>query len=284
MFRALPLSMNRLWLAVASAAAATLLFAGVASAHVTVNPGESAPGAWQTYTIKVPVEKDIPTVKVALKIPDGVEFKQYRPIPDWDVELTKNDAGAVTAVTWTAEGDGIGPGEFQQFDFVAKNPDKEAEVAWDAFQYYNDGSVVEWTGGTGADYPHSLTVISAAAGDGATADAGHGHDASGSSATGGEGANGAGASDADGGANGDGAGTGASGGGTNGTGNAAAGNAGTQSGNSGADATAGAANSAAAQGAGTSGVETATLVVSIAALIVSLAALWLALRSARKSA
>ncbi|MGZ7445575.1 YcnI family copper-binding membrane protein [Paenibacillus sp. TH7-28] len=266
--------MNRLWLAVASAAA-TLLFAGVASAHVTVNPGESAPGAWQTYTIKVPVEKDIPTVKVALKISDGVEFKQYRPIPDWDVELTKNDAGAVTAVTWTAEGDGIGPGEFQQFDFVAKNPDKEAEVAWDAFQYYNDGSVVEWTGGAGADYPHSLTVISAAAGDGATADAGHGHDASGSSA--GSAAGGAGA-------NGDDAGTGASGGGTNGAGNAAAGNAGTQSGNSGANATAGAANPAAAQSAGTSGVETATLVVSIAALIVSLAALWLALRSARKSA
>ncbi|RRJ67529.1 DUF1775 domain-containing protein [Paenibacillus oralis] len=258
--------MNRLWFAVASAAAATLLFVGVASAHVTVSPGESAPGAWQTYTIKVPVEKDIPTVKVALKIPDGVEFKQYRPIPDWDVELTKNDAGAVTAVTWSAEGDGIGPGEFQQFDFVAKNPDKEAEVAWDAFQYYNDGSVVEWIGGEGADRPHSLTVISADAGGAANGDAGHGHghDASDS------GASGADASDADGGANGDGAGTGTSDAGTNGAGNAGA--------------TAGADSSAAAQSAGTSGVGTATLVVSIAALIVSLAALWLALRSARKSA
>lgn len=270
MFRAIPFRMNRLWFAVASAAAATLLFAGVASAHVTVNPGESAPGAWQTYTIKVPVEKDIPTVKVALKIPDGVEFKQYRPIPDWGVELTKDDAGAVTAVTWTAEGDGIGPGEFQQFDFVAKNPDKETKVAWDAFQYYSDGSVVEWTGGDGAERPHSLTVISAEAGDGATADAGHGHDANDSGV-------GSAAGEA-------GAGTGTSGGGTNGASNAAAGNAGAQGGSANAGAAAAAANSTAAQSAATSGVETATMVVSIAALLVSLAALWLALRSARKSA
>ncbi|CAM4418044.1 MAG: YcnI family protein [Paenibacillus macerans] len=266
MFRAIPLRINRLWFAVASAAAATLLFGGVASAHVTVSPGASAPGAWQTYTIKVPVEKDIPTVKVALKIPDGVEFKQYRPIPDWDVELTKNDAGAVTAVTWSAEDGGIGPGEFQQFDFVAKNPDKAAEVAWDAFQYYSDGSVVEWTGGEGADYPHSLTVISAEARGAANADAGHGHDSNAGSASGAP----------------EGAGTGASGDGANGAGNANAGKAGAQSGSTNADAAA--ANSAAAQNSGTSGLETATLVVSIAALLVSLAALWLTLRSKRKPA
>ncbi|MGG2995230.1 YcnI family protein [Paenibacillus macerans] len=280
MFRAIPLRINRLWFAVASAAAATLLFAGVASAHVTVSPGASAPGAWQTYTIKVPVEKDIPTVKVALKIPDGVEFKQYRPIPDWGVELTKNDAGAVTAVTWSAEDGGIGPGEFQQFDFVAKNPDKAAEVAWDAFQYYSDGSVVEWTGGEGADYPHSLTVISAEAGGAANADAGHGHDSNAGSASGAPEGAGTGAS---GGTNG--AGTGASGDGANGAGNANAGNvnsgnAGAQSGSTNADAAA--ANSAAAQNSGTSGLETVTLVVSIAALLVSLAALWLTLRSKRK--
>ena len=186
--------------AIASAIAWILilvLFTSTASAHVTVKPSQSPTGAWETYTIKVPVEKDINTVKIALKIPEGVAFKQYRPVPDWNVELTTAEDGTVTAVTWTAEGAGIGPGEFQQFEFVAQNPGEPAELAWDAFQYYSDGSVVEWTGAEDSDRPHSLTVVSAAEGpadhtsshggtdaaSGTTEDAGHDHSSTNESAT-----------------------------------------------------------------------------------------------------
>lgn len=140
-------------------AASLVLFAGMASAHVTVKPNSTAPGAWETYTIKVPVEKDIPTVKVSLKIPEGLDFKQYRAVPDWKIELTKNSTDRITVVTWIAEGEGILPGEFQQFDFVAKNPGSDAELAWDAFQYYSDGSIVEWTGDAGSEKPHSITQV-----------------------------------------------------------------------------------------------------------------------------
>ena len=52
------------------------------SAHVTVKPATSDIGSWETYTIKVPVEKNIATTKVTLKIPSGVEFQQYEPVPD----------------------------------------------------------------------------------------------------------------------------------------------------------------------------------------------------------
>ncbi|WP_178019847.1 DUF1775 domain-containing protein [uncultured Paenibacillus sp.] len=170
---------NRFWRLAAGSAAAWILlfvlFTGTADAHVTVKPSQSTPSAWETYSIKVPVEKDLNTVKIALKIPEGVAFKQYRPVPEWNVELTTADDGTVTAVTWTAEGDGIGPGQFQQFDFVAQNPGEDAELAWDAFQYYSDGSVVEWTGAEGEDRPHSLTVVSAAS-DGQAGDAAAGHD------------------------------------------------------------------------------------------------------------
>lgn len=139
--------------------AGLFLFAGIASAHVKVNPNVSAPGAWETYTIKIPVEKEIPTTKVTLKIPDGVEFEQYQPAPDWKVTTKKDASGKVTMVTWEATGDGIQPGEFQQFNFVAKNPDKDGSVAWDAYQYYKDGSIVEWTGDEKSDTPHSITTI-----------------------------------------------------------------------------------------------------------------------------
>ena len=59
------------------------------SAHVTVKPATSDIGSWETYTIKVPVEKNIATTKVTLKIPSGVEFQQYEPVPGWKVEEQK---------------------------------------------------------------------------------------------------------------------------------------------------------------------------------------------------
>ncbi len=234
-----------------SVAAGLLIFSGLASAHVTVQPGVSSPGAWETYSIKVPVEKDIPTVKVSLKIPAELDFKQYRPIPDWEVELTKNESGKVTVVTWNTEEEGIEPGEFQQFEFVGKNPEGEVSLAWDAFQYYSDGSIVEWSGEEGTDKPHSITKVTqeatSGAEDGHAADPGHasqGHDTGVEAGSGGAGS--------------------AEGAGENGTG----GNAGT-------------ADEAAGEN-GASTIEITTMVLSAAALLVSLAALWAAIRSRSK--
>lgn len=158
-----------------------MLFAGFASAHVTVNPTVAQTGAWQTYSIKIPSEKELPTTKITLKVPQGVAFKQYQPLSGWKITTEKNDSNEVTSITWEVDGDneGILAGQFQQFNFVAQNPDAETEVAWDAFQYYSDGSIVEWTGGPSDSNPHSITAISqdpAAAGNTAT---GGGHDSAG---------------------------------------------------------------------------------------------------------
>ncbi|ASB91028.1 DUF1775 domain-containing protein [Bacillus sonorensis] len=139
--------------------AALLLITVPVSAHVTVKPDESAAGSWETYTIKVPVEKNMATTKVVLSMPDGVEFQQYEPVPGWKTSTETAKNGNVTRVTWEAANGGIKPGEFQQFTFTAKNPDKEQKAAWDAYQYYKDGSIVEWTGDENADTPHSITNI-----------------------------------------------------------------------------------------------------------------------------
>ncbi|WP_343311388.1 DUF1775 domain-containing protein [Bacillus atrophaeus] len=145
------------------AVVASLLFFTVpASAHVSVKPAESAAGSWETYTMKVPVEKDQPTTKLVLKMPKGVEFQQYEPVPGWKVSSAKHDDKSVS-VTWEATDGGIQPGQFQQFTFVAKNPDKAEQAAWDAYQYYKDGSIVEWTGDEDADTPHSITQITKSA-------------------------------------------------------------------------------------------------------------------------
>ena len=135
------------------------LFSSVASAHVSVVPKTSTTGAWETYTIKVPVEKEMPTTKVALKTPAGVEIESYQPVPGWNYTADKDSNGKVKTIIFKSTGEGILPGQFQQFSFVAKNPDQAGEIAWDAFQYYKDGSVVEWTGDESSDSPHSITAI-----------------------------------------------------------------------------------------------------------------------------
>ena len=137
-------------------------FTATASAHVSVKPAESAAGSWETYTMKVPVEKNEPTTKVVLKMPAGVEFQQYQPIPGWKTSVSKHDDKAVSVI-WEAKDGGIQPGQFQQFTFVAKNPEKSGDAAWDAYQYYKDGSIVEWTGDEKADTPHSITKITKSA-------------------------------------------------------------------------------------------------------------------------
>lgn len=164
-------------------AAGALLFAGMASAHVTVKPSVSQPNAWETYTLKVPVEKNIPTIKVALKIPKEVVFKQYQPVPDWKVATEKDSSGKVTTVTWTTDKDGIQAGQYQRFSFVAQNADQNTEAAWNAFQYYSDGSIVEWTGDEGSNNPHSITKITADATSEAPAPVtDSGHDSTGTAA------------------------------------------------------------------------------------------------------
>lgn len=134
-------------------------FSSLASAHVTVMPKTSSTGAWETYTLKVPVEKDVATTKVSVKVPAGVEMMSYQPVPGWTYSSEKDASGKVKTFTFEATGEGIQSGQFQQFVFVAKNPEKATKAAWDAFQYYKDGSIVEWTGAEGSDAPHSITDI-----------------------------------------------------------------------------------------------------------------------------
>lgn len=154
--------------------ASLFIFSGSAYAHVTVKPSSSAPEAWETYTIKVPVEKETATTKVTLKVPEGVTFESYQPVPGWKVTTEGDKDGHVKTVTWAATDKGIAAGQFQQFSFVAQNPKEETKVAWDAFQYYEDGEIVEWSGEEGSDLPHSVTEITVAPkADAEPADHGH---------------------------------------------------------------------------------------------------------------
>jgi uncharacterized protein YcnI len=155
----------------------SLLFAGVASAHVVVYPKETTQGAYEKFTVRVPSEKkDVPTVKVEVRLNvNEVSISRIEPKPGWKYDLTKDATGAVTAVTWTATGDGLSPTEFAEFNMQGKVADKATAITWKAYQTYKDGSVVEWVGGEGSDTPASVTKVNPKPAGAASGDHDHGN-------------------------------------------------------------------------------------------------------------
>ncbi|CAG7647813.1 YcnI family protein [Paenibacillus allorhizosphaerae] len=138
----------------------SMLGATLASAHVTVLPNESTQGAYEKFAVRVPNEKDIPTVKVEVKFPlDAVSVSRFEPKPGWKYDLSKDANGKITGVIWTATGEGLGATEFAEFYMQGKVADNAASISWKAYQTYKDGSVVEWVGAQGSDKPASVTKV-----------------------------------------------------------------------------------------------------------------------------
>jgi uncharacterized protein YcnI len=106
--------------------------------------------------VRVPVERIAATVRVDVAIPKGVIVYAVQPKPPWRFDL-KTTRGTVTRISWT--GGRLTPHEFDDFAFLAGTPKTPGTLNWDAWQYYDDGTVVAWTGPPNTDTPHSITTI-----------------------------------------------------------------------------------------------------------------------------
>jgi uncharacterized protein YcnI len=138
----------------------SIIGAGAASAHVTVLPKEAVQGSYEKFAVRVPSEKDSPTVKVEVKFPvDAVSISRFEPKPGWKYDLTKDASGKITGVIWTATGEGLAATEFGEFYMQGKVADGATAISWKAYQTYKDGSVVEWVGADGSDKPASVTKV-----------------------------------------------------------------------------------------------------------------------------
>ncbi|WP_337099491.1 YcnI family copper-binding membrane protein [Paenibacillus sp. YIM B09110] len=135
------------------------LFAGTASAHVTVSPAETTQGSYEVFTVRVPTEKESATTKVEVLFPDSVSISRVQPQAGWSYRFDTNADGNHTAIVWMTEGEGLKDGEFGEFKLQGKVSDDAKELVWKAFQTYADGSVVEWIGGAEADTPASVTKV-----------------------------------------------------------------------------------------------------------------------------
>lgn len=178
-------------------AASAVLFglgAGIASAHVTVNPNTTAAGSYAKLTFRVPTESaTASTVSLTVSLPTDHPFPtvSLMPVPGWTasthtaalnppVTEGKFDLTQATdSVTWRADdGVGVKPGEFMEFSIsVGPVPDVPSMV-FPAKQTYSDGSVVAWdqvaSGGSQTlDHPApTLTITPAGTAPGTAAASG----------------------------------------------------------------------------------------------------------------
>jgi uncharacterized protein YcnI len=136
---------------------ALLIVPSIALAHAVVYPKTSAPGAYEKYVLRVPNERDIPTLKVELHFPAGLRVVSFGDVAGWKLQVLTDSAQRITGAVWT----GVLPKErFVEFPFVAVNPKDSTSLAWPTYQTYQGGETVEWTSAdTASKTPVSSTLI-----------------------------------------------------------------------------------------------------------------------------
>lgn len=170
---------------IAAALAALLVAAPVATAHVTLNPGEWEAGGFAKFDVRVPNERDdADTTRVTLRFPEQVISASFQPVEGWrrTVKMARldepiDDEGEqiterIDTVTWS--GGRIRPGEFQEFPVSFQVPEEQpgTELAFPSVQVYSGGEVVRWIGPPDADTPAPIVaVLQPAAEEGAAEEA-----------------------------------------------------------------------------------------------------------------
>ncbi len=123
------------------ASVVTIALAGTTMAHVTVQPAQVPTATFQTFTVSVPNEKDVPTNSIKVVIPSGVAHVTPTQKAGWSVAVDGNN-DVVNAITWS--GGIINKGLRDEFTFSAQTPEKQTSLHWKAYQTYADGTVVSW--------------------------------------------------------------------------------------------------------------------------------------------
>jgi uncharacterized protein YcnI len=119
-------------------------FATTAVAHVVVRPDTVGIGAFQTFTVSTPSEKDEATVGIRLVLPEGLGSVTPTVKSGWNVKVVTDDSEEANPIEilWTG---GKIPGHFRDdLTFSARVPAEPVTLLWKAYQTYSDGSVISW--------------------------------------------------------------------------------------------------------------------------------------------
>lgn len=143
----------------AAAAAIVLLFPVAVHAHVSITPRQSASGATEKYTIRIPTEGKVATIGADIEFPAGVIVETIQAPAGWKYEVKRQDD---RIVSMTIQAD-VKPGEFIEVAFVARNPRSGNRIVWTLRQRFVDGTVTDWTTApNGTVRPTAVTQLTAA--------------------------------------------------------------------------------------------------------------------------
>ena len=140
------------------AAGFTALGACLAFAHIRIYPTDSTFGAREKYTMRVPNEKQVDSIRVEGEFPPELQVYDFEFKPGWKIDFKKNEAGKIVGATWTGT---VHPYEFVEFGMLGINP-KEGQtkqLVWKFVQFYADGSKEEFTGPVGSFRPSPVVSL-----------------------------------------------------------------------------------------------------------------------------
>jgi uncharacterized protein YcnI len=142
--------------------ALALLCGSFAAAHIRIYPTESTHGAREKYTMRVPNEKQVATIRIEGEFPPEVNVYDFEFKPGWKIEFKKDAKGKIIGATWLGK---IEPYEFVEFGMLGLNPKEGTSLTWKFVQFYDDGSKEEFTGPVGSRLPSPVVSLKAAAGN-----------------------------------------------------------------------------------------------------------------------
>ena len=156
--------------------------AAAASAHVTVSSTDAKAGGFGKLVFRVPTESETAsTTKVTVDLPAKTPFAfvSGQAKPGWTVKLEEKPldkpikvegfavSKTVRSVTWTANGDGVAPGEFDEFALSVGPIPKVRALGFAVQQGYSDNSTANWdqiqTGKTEPEHPAPTLALIAPA-------------------------------------------------------------------------------------------------------------------------
>jgi uncharacterized protein YcnI len=110
--------------------------------HSDLDPRQSIPRKWETYTLSVPTETETPTVRIVLHVPLDFEIEIIEHSRVWDITTERDARGYIRVVNWS--GSSIPPQTFEAFRFLARNPAAIGTYRWQIEQHYAAGEPATW--------------------------------------------------------------------------------------------------------------------------------------------
>jgi uncharacterized protein YcnI len=114
------------------------------------------------FTIRVPTEKDVPTVSVRIEFPSALRVSRLKSKPGWVASVERDSAGVIIGATWS--GGEIGPLEYDEFIFSGRTRETAGDLVFKAYQTYQGGEVVSWAGEVEGRPSPKVSIVAAPGG------------------------------------------------------------------------------------------------------------------------